>query len=613
MSFLSSIVNRIDNMLLRKKLIISFFVVVVIPLAIAGAIFTYTLYNSAVTRAIEQTENNVDKILKRTTDLLNVPIVISHKVQLDQELKQLVTTRYESAWDNVKAYTSYNEFTDNERLYDEINSIRVYSNNPTVLDRWGLLQSDASVRNTAWHREALENNGLIGWDLVVDELNKNSRTLSLTRKISYGKKEPIYGVLVVNLKQEALDNIISQEQYETLIISDNDKIVAAKDTALIGRNIGGAGLDPEHFRAMTSGFVGRTSFDVVINGEHMKAIVDRFLPDTSASGITVVAMVPYETILRDVKKTGLLAIAIMIGSLLLSSVLIYFFSLKLSSRIRKLCMEIKTVSLGNLDVTSTIQGRDEFGQLASHFNHMVQSIKNLVQKVSETNSQKHQLMLKQKEMKFKMLANQINPHFLFNTLETIRMKAHVAGQQEISTAVQQLGMLMRRSLNIKSDNIPLKDELDFVVDYLEIQRFRYGDRLQYAIEVENLALYKLPIPPFTIQPIIENAVIHGLECKEEQGFIQLKVSFAGAGALITVQDNGLGISRERLEEIQALFDQEENTTSSSIGLCNVHQRIALRYGVEYGLRIESEMDKGTKVEIYLPREDEEVVQSASSR
>jgi len=179
------------------------------------------------------------------------------------------------------------------------------------------------------------------------------------------------------------------------------------------------------------------------------------------------------------------------------------------------------------------------------------------------------------------------------------MRAHVKGDTEIADVVKQLGKIMRRNLEIGSNLVSLKSEIEMVVSYLEIQKFRYGDRIQYEIKLDD-ELSDYLILPLVIQPIVENAVIHGLEFKSGQGKVSVYAIKESGNVKITVEDNGMGMDKDRLLHVLNSLEEETENQGRHIGLKNVHQRIRMCYGEGYGLVINSEKDIGTKITIVLP-------------
>ncbi|MEJ9319080.1 sensor histidine kinase, partial [Halalkalibacterium halodurans] len=186
------------------------------------------------------------------------------------------------------------------------------------------------------------------------------------------------------------------------------------------------------------------------------------------------------------------------------------------------------------------------------------------------------------------------PHFLFNTLESIRMKSHMKGETEIAKVVKQLGKLMRKSLEVTGHHIPLRNELDMVRCYLEIQTFRYGDRLHYELYIDPQS-EMVEILPLIIQPLVENAVIHGLERTEDGGTVTISTIVNGNDLTVIVNDDGCGMDEEKLEAIQNMLHHPQEVDGNKIGLLNVHKRLQLTYGKTSGLIIESAKGKGTCV------------------
>jgi two-component system sensor histidine kinase YesM len=265
-----------------------------------------------------------------------------------------------------------------------------------------------------------------------------------------------------------------------------------------------------------------------------------------------------------------------------------------------LSKKIGSVARGNLDTTIDVDGKDGIGILARQFQYMIRSIGELLEEVHRSNEQKRALEKRQNEIRLKMMASQIHPHFLFNALEAVRMKAHMKGEAEIADIVKMIGRLMRKMLESGADRVPLRDELETVRCYLEIQKFRQGDRLSYEISVEP-GLENVAVLPLSIQPLVENAVIHGIEKKEGgAGWVRVRcLSREDGGVRIEVADNGAGMSAERLARVTEGLDNPEEE-GHRIGMRNVHQRLRFTYGEGFGLAVASLPGQGTTVSFDLP-------------
>jgi two-component system sensor histidine kinase YesM len=213
--------------------------------------------------------------------------------------------------------------------------------------------------------------------------------------------------------------------------------------------------------------------------------------------------------------------------------------------------------------------------------------------------QKEKLHTKQKEVEFKMLASQINPHFLYNTLETIRMKAVVNHQPEIVELVKMLAKTMRYNIQVTDRLVTLKEELQMVEYYLKIQEYRFGDRITSNLTVEPVVDSRARILPLTIQPFVENAFVHGLEGKDKDGRLEIRVYMEGDDLCICIRDNGAGMDYYELGALRKTL-REEQADQSHIGMRNVNQRIKLLYGEKYGVEVDSQKNLGTTVIIRIP-------------
>lgn len=590
------LLKGVNNISIKNKLLISYILVVLLPVLIVGLRLTVGMRQMALEQAIQQTTSNVDRIKKRMSETVKVPIDLANKFYSDKKLQDTVSRRYESAWEVVEAYWAYPDLTDYVRLYSELSNIRFYTENPTLLDNWSFLKSNPDVKESKWYKSALGNKGKISWDYITDETKGNQYYLSLVRDIRSYLNQSL-GVLVIGINNNYLNSILSEEPFETMIVLNDGFIVASKNTNLVGQNIKTLDLN------LNLKDMGRKILKLNYKNKPSEVIIDGYLQNSDGEDtFKIISVFPIEAITGEANRISGFGFYVMFISLILAIGMILVFSKTLGSRVRKLSVQMHKVALGNFKVSTTIEGEDEIGQLFRDMNMMVKSIEGLMSEVNEANYQKNQLIIKQKEIKLKMLANQINPHFLFNALETIRMKAHCQGAEEISETVQMLGKLMRNYLEVGSEPVRVASEIDTVKSYLEIQKFRYGDRINYTIEIDE-ECRNCRILPLTIQPIVENAVIHGLEGKEDTGNIHINIHKENSILHISITDDGLGMNEPSLQRLLQSLNEMDNDTGKRIGLRNVHQRIKLYYGLEYGLAISSKENFGTRIDILLPAEE----------
>ena len=587
-----SALQFVNNLRLRTKLALSFCIVVFIPVVAVGLLLAGQLRDMALDNAVEQTVTNVERVKQRTMEVINVANDIAYRLANDDRLETVANRRYGTTWEVVDAYRSYPDFEQYVNLYNEISNIRFYMENPTMLNNWEFMQPNEEIRSSWWYQWALDSySGTVGWYYLEDERDRR-HYLSLVRKV-YFPSAKTSGVLVVNVNMDTLGTIVGQESFETMIVDDSGTIVSANRPDRIGLTLAGIEFDPQLAEARQG------MFEQQIDGEAHRVLIEPLAPNASVNGLRIISIFAVEDITADVDRIQLTAFIVILAALIVGVMLTYAFSGMLTRRMSRLSKHITKVATGNLTTVMEIDGQDEIGQLARQFNSMVSSIHALVSEVQESNRQKHQLEMKQNEIRLKMLASQINPHFLFNALESIRMKAHLKGEKEIAQIVRLLGKLMRKNLEISRRLARLEDEIDIVRCYLDIQRFRYEERLKYEL-LNEPGTESIPVPPLIIQPIVENAVIHGIEGKEEGGAVTLRIVRIGGDVLVEVADDGVGMDGERLAALIASLDEQEGEEQRRIGLRNVHQRLILMYGPNSGLRIESAIGAGTRVSFRLP-------------
>ena len=411
-----------------------------------------------------------------TADILKFPNDISSYLLFDRRLEEVVNTRYDSTLSVVKAYNNYDDIKRYQQIYSsQIANIRLYINNRTLVANWCYIQPDKDIEKSFWYKNATDAIRFSLWYYIPDETKKNQKYLSLVRRIRFTSYNTD-GILVISLDKNYLSSLLEQAPFKVFIVDDNN------------------------FTAAVSG-KGSGTFNQKIEGKSYKIIIEDLKLESSMNGLKIISIFSIDDIVKQSKQILVEGFVIILIGALASGILIYIVSYLLSNRIMKLSRHIKLVTRGDLNTKFVISGNDEAGQLSAQFNSMVESIKRLIYEVNESNIQKNQLVLKQNELRLKMMASQINPHFLFNALESIRLKALLNEERDVAQIIKVLGKLMRKKLEIYSKDILLKNELEMIRCYLEIEKYRYDDRLTYELlidpESENVLM-----PALIIQPLV---------------------------------------------------------------------------------------------------------------
>ena len=282
----------------------------------------------------------------------------------------------------------------------------------------------------------------------------------------------------------------------------------------------------------------------------------------------------------------------LVGVVVAVGIMSYLIPLSITRPFKELSQVTDEIAKGNLSVRANVNTGVEATALSNSMNTMIDKINELLEQVTT-----EQIRLRKAE--FELLQAQINPHFLYNTLDAIIWLAEAGEQKRVVGMVRNLSDFFRTSLNQGKDINSIKEEMLHVKSYLEIQHVRYQDILSYDIEVPE-ALYIYSIPKITIQPLVENALYHGIKNKRGMGHISIRGEAGEKDFTITVTDDGIGIDETRLRQVQSGVQNKILTGKDFYGLYNVCERIRLNFGEEYGIFIESVYGEGTSVRVILP-------------
>ena len=302
------------------------------------------------------------------------------------------------------------------------------------------------------------------------------------------------------------------------------------------------------------------------------------------SGWRILSVIALDDIFPQIRILKERIYLFVILALVLGMIISLLLAWSVTQPLKQLSEEMGRIKSGNLDSKIESKRKDEVGILIDSYNYMIGEIKRLVNEVYEEK-------MAQKTAEIKALQAQINPHFLYNTLDTVNWMLLDRGEDDISDIILNLGDLMKYSISGSNNLVPLREEIKYVRSYLEIQKCRMEDRLDYSISVADNCI-ECKCPKLLLQPIVENAIKHGIEPLARSGRIEIEAFLGRGGLNILIKDNGKGMEEEEIENIIS--------GNANIGLNNVMKRIKLLYGQEYGLHIQSQKNEGTEVDLSIP-------------
>lgn len=576
--------SHIRNFSLHSKitLIVSLAVILLTTMSIGGITMTINSGNALIYKALagslNYTSSDISSKLSNIESMTNMIVTNSN---IRQNLIILKDEDYEIKKKNARSNLE-RLLTDYQQTYknNSIGYISIYSNDMHVTSYEPGCSSTPAHVHTSIIAETKSNSGYPVWDTSYCGthglfLGRESRQVKHLSFRTLGTA--IVNVDLKNLIASSTQSIILPDNIQYILMDENDKVFYYPDNFTLKQAT-------ELSRKLASDYqvinLDRTSYFSVQG-------------DLGANSWRYICLFPYSTMAQTIHRTEF-AVFVLI---LLTLALILFLTRKLValtlSDVSVLVEKMNTFSNSDtlaFEVDHSYQNRtDEIGILHNHFDDMVRQTQDLIRQnyVSE---------ILTKEAQLKALENQINPHFLYNTLESVNWRAKAIGESDISAMVEALGGLLRETISVKDKVNSLKHELQTVSHYMTIQKIRYGDRLQYCEHVPE-TLLDIELPHLTIQPLVENAIYYALEEIIEPCLIEVSARQENDFYIVSVKNNGSQFENHALENMI-------NGTSSGhgfgVGILNIQKRIQIIYGPQYGLELCNENDDIALVNIYLP-------------
>jgi len=589
MKLLKNSVRAFKNQELARKLIWINFLLILVPLAVMGvyafASFQKTMeknVGSYQLQSLRQVSLNIDTYMNELDRLTITPY--SYKEIMDfisspRKPKQPMT---------LEEIESLNRFVSsifiNGRL--DIMGVSLYGEKGAsyvVLPESQYVTTYKLDDSADWLKQARSRSGQPTF-ITTHEISSTSgmsyQAFSIARELRSFDTGRTLGYIVIDIDPVSVRKLLQQaetsEQEVMYIVDSQGQVVIKRDDA-----------QPELELGMLNG---EGLLQGIGTGKEKRLVA---YVTSDVTGWTTISAVPIKELMKDsliVRNSIALALLICIGLAMIVTVIVAY---RMTLPLRKLSRLMHKVEQGELLVQFPVHSDDEVGRLGHSFNTMVSKLSELGYLLYETE-------IREKDAQISALQSQINPHFLYNTLGSISMLAEVADNQEIITMSNNLSKLLRYSLSNRKEKVTLRDELLHVNGYMGIQKIRYEERIQYTQQVD-LDAYELAVIPLIIQPLVENAINHGIDKGVGSGNIRLSAAANGSTLTIVVEDDGIGLGKEELDALrERLLYSKELGGQSGNGLLNVHRRIVLHYGEAYGLILDSMPYQGLKVSVTLP-------------
>lgn len=576
------------NVSLRTRMLLSNIVVALIPFLmfsiVSGSIFLDHAQKTAEEHSVQlihQVSNSMDVYVETIEKMVNY-------IQLELQDTPFFTMETEGAsgWDSETDYIrSVLENVANS--HREVAGIFIATKEDLYVSTGMSRISRDPFQNERWYREASENpeeiqliSVVTGRNIVTNRSYSIDDVFSLAKAVQDPETGEVLGVILLDIRhdiiQSSINGVTIGEKGFVFVMDQEDNIVYTPVNGIVYR------VNPKWVKAMEP-------MSVQIQGGSYQ-IRSELSPYTGWRTVGVFSM---DEVMSSVNTIVYILFTCVIISLVLVVIVSFKFSRTLTNPIFKLKRLMKQAESGDLTVRFNFQHNDEIGELGQSFNHMIARIDQLIQMVYVEQENK-------RTAEMKSLQEQIKPHFLYNTLDTISWMARDYDAEDIVRLVDALTNMFRIGLSHGKDIITVKEEITHVSNYLYIQKIRYKDKLNYVIHVDE-SLYAIEVPKLILQPLVENAIYHGVKAKRGGGTITITGVPEGENLVFTVQDDGAGMPQEKVEELnRRMSERSVLDEQKSFGLFYIRERIQLCYGTGYGVHVESALGEGTRVTITLP-------------
>lgn len=575
---------------IRQQLYLIYFIAIFFPIAALGSFLLGNTGNLLTNYHEDLLESDNLRVKTILFEITAQTYNISEEISFEESLQDILVSEQRREPDSPAYY--YSTIDSYISTHAEIEDIIVYTDNPYAAEYMHFQKVDETIQAQNWYQKASGQVGVFWVPLEkTDKYGNSYWNLSLVRKI------PVIGsdyqaVLVIQISDNYLQTRINSSEYRIMVSSDTREVFFSSERAGYGQtpNVY-IDYEDEYYQYLGAVWEEADKLFTAISTLHLYQTDSKIYITTMS-----------ETAYQDINKIIVTCVFILLVAIAVPALVIHYFTTYFTGRVDVLREEMKKASEENYDTGVTYVGEDELAEAFADLQVMVQKIQEKDAKMYKAKLNEQQLLNEQQVMEMKMLASQINPHFLYNTLESIRMKALTSGNKEVANAIKLLGKSMRYVLeNTGTSLVTLKKEIDYMETYLQIQKIRFGERINYRIGLpENLNADDYMLLPLLLQPIVENALIHGLE-QVEDGMVEILVKEPLDEVLeIVISDNGCGMSPEELAALQIRMAQKTLDRTGNIGLCNINQRIRLYYGEFYGMTIDSALNQGTCITVKLP-------------
>lgn len=587
---------------IKGKLIAYFSVAFLSITVIICAYYYHTNARLQEEQILENASSNIDYIQSNINKMLMRCEEFSDKIYFDDQITKTLTRAYDSSkyyynldGDLVDAISNISLYLDNDIISQYIRGIVINGNNGNQI-KYG---EDADyfdidkLMSMDWFQKNKDNDH-VEWSPMIENdspVSQDKYQISFVRELISMYTGKNVGWLFVSISPSIVEDTVKDYDLssdDVLIICDKDKnCIYSNEKDLTGKNLSDLWTMAHKEDQIT--YNDQKWFSVENYSDH--------------SGFTVIQLINHKVFQEQneiLKQSTLIVI-------LITLIVVFFLIILLSNILTKPLSDIvkrmKLISAGDFSVDKSLEGDNEIGTLGKGINTLSQSVASLMEQIRREEAMK-------KELEYKTLQSQINPHFVYNVLNSIKIMARLQSADSIYRMVESFGELLKEVSKGVDDKITISKEFELLERYVYLQKIRKNGMIRTEYDLEP-GCEKALIIKFLLQPLVENAILHGFERKKGMGLLHISARRQEDNLLVTIRDNGIGMTEEEMRQV---FEKnnDRKVQYNKIGVKNIQERIKILYGSQYGLSYKSELEKYTIVSVLLPFEvkEEEDVQGS---
>ncbi len=569
-------INIISDMTFIKKMIFIYILCILCPLLTISVYYYRISSQSAKEQKKESFEKTIEAAAKGIEDCINSAIIDGEYLGVNDTIYRMLSTKSGDRYDFYSVASNIDSMVRGFNSLGVVDSLMIYCDNPFLYRNSSVIFLDENLRNEQWYRNFKENDGLYYlYSVTESDIYNECGDIVILYKGSHAWKSDNEIIFKITLRRDRITEILRRNALDGkfYLADSTGRIIASSETEMFDNGCSDKYVqqvyEQEGFEFISYELNMPKDFTLV-------ARYDKFSVKDIISGLT----------------PGFFIIVLI--NLIFASVIIALISTRLSRRINLVTETMKKMSNQQFELMEENDaGNDEIGVLIKGTNNAIYKINNLIEKVYVAEIEKQDATLK-------ALHSQINPHFMFNMLEVIRLSAIMKKESETAENIKNLSKMLRKIITWGKDVIPIKEELTFVEAYLNLQKYRLGNECRIEVDADESAILQM-IPKMAIQVFVENAFVHGLLGDEEK-IIKIAVKRNGDRVEYSVFDNGVGIDAKTLEKIKS----KEIISDKNIGIMNVLKRLTLCYGDDFSFEISSLENEFTLVKIDMPYNTDEI-------